>query len=161
MTWYYWTLLGLLIAWLLINEVSPLATVFFCKPLDPKLWVPLVARTKVTGIRFYQGHLLFGPACSMTCFHLQLVFLHTKVSTWFTPTEIDAILAHEIGHQKLHHLRKRWLIIVTGLVMIPFFKRILRVDHEEQADIYAAKLIGWKPVRSMRDKIRRIERNPT
>lgn len=56
----------------------------------------------------------------------------------FPPREQQAILLHEVGHAKLHHVEKR-LLRMWQIVLWPAAFARLCINQEFQADFYAAE----------------------
>jgi len=77
----------------------------------------------------------------------RIVFFDTLIER-LSPSEIEAVLAHELGHYSLHHIRQRLIIsMITGLVAFavlgllaswPAFYNALGVDN---ASTHAALLL--------------------
>ena len=115
-------LLFLLLMWLAVNELAPLALLRGARRKHPMPWC-LLGR-----VLFYSSEKLTGGiACSCVVGPFYLVIAHPRVYA----ERMDLVLAHEVGHIKLGHLRWRWLAQVTGAALIPWVqRRVARFEGE-------------------------------
>lgn len=124
-------LLLLLLAWLLLNELAPLALLYGAKREHPMPWA-LIRRA-----RFYSSEKLTGGiACSCVVGPYFIIMAHPRVYT----ERMDLVLAHEIGHCVLGHLRWRWLAQVTGAALLPWVQRRV-AKFEGEANDWAFALM--------------------
>ena len=126
MAWGLWTALTLLLAWIfpvwiapLFNKFRPLedatllqrvhALLTRCGFLAEGIFVMDGSKRSGHGNAYFTG---FGKS-------KRVVFFDTLLET-LSPQEIEGVLAHELGHFKLHHIRNR-LLLGTLSSFVGFF----------------------------------------
>ena len=126
MAWSLWTALTLLLAWIFPVWIAPLFNKF--RPLeDPTLLQRVHALLTRCGFLAEGVFVMDGSKRSghgnayFTGFgkSKRVVFFDTLLDT-LSPSEIEGVLAHELGHFKLHHIRNR-LLLGTLSSFIGFF----------------------------------------
>ncbi len=126
MAWGLWTALTLLLAWVFPVWIAPLFNKF--RPLED---APLLQRVHALltrcgflaeGVFVMDGSKRSGHGNAyFTGFgkSKRVVFFDTLLET-LSPQEIEGVLAHELGHFKLHHIRNR-LVLGTLSSLVGFF----------------------------------------
>jgi STE24 endopeptidase len=118
--WLVWTLFTLLMYWAYPAFIAPLFNRF--TPLaDTSLQSRIQALMDKCGFRSNGIFVMDGSKRSghgnayFTGFgnNKRIVFFDTLLES-LEPVEIEAVLAHELGHFRLHHIRKR---LLTGMLM--------------------------------------------
>jgi len=123
--WGLWVVFNILVLWLFPTVIAPLFNKF--TPLDD---APLIARIQALAQRSgFTLNGLFVMDGSRRSAHSnayftgigrakRIVFFDTLLKR-LTPDEIEAVLAHELGHFKHHHIMKRIVIsLLTSLVFL-------------------------------------------
>lgn len=133
-----------LVLWLLLNWLAPLTLLIDAKKMSlgrlPKELVDLSHEQKIT---FYTGKLTRGLGFSTSTWPRVFVVFDAEFMRHCTPSLTRFVIAHEIGHCVLGHLRERYLLTVSGFALLPAGKaRLLAMENE--ADDYATKLTGFK-----------------
>lgn len=126
--WLVWTGFSLLIAWAYPRFIAPLFNRFTPLPNGP-LHDRVDALLKRTGFRSKGIYVMDGSKRSghgnayFTGLgrNKRIVFFDTLIDT-LTPDEIEAVLAHELGHFRHHHVQKSmWLmsgLSLAGLALL-------------------------------------------
>ncbi|CAK0743545.1 STE24 endopeptidase [Gammaproteobacteria bacterium] len=118
-TWATWMGFGLLMTWAYPNFIAPLFNQF--TPLtDDVLLARVVALVERCGFRADGVYVMDGSRRSshgnayFTGFgnHKRIIFFDTLLNS-LSPVQVEAVLAHELGHFRHHHVFKRWLLIGT------------------------------------------------
>lgn len=155
--WAVWAAFNLLAMWVFPTWVAPLFNKF--SPLDdPKLAQRIQALAKrcaftVTGLFVMDGskRSAHGNAY-FTGFgkSRRIVFFDTLLAR-LTPSEIEAVLAHELGHFKHKHITKRLISTLIGSLVLfallgwlsasPWFFSELGVAYNPDAPNHAVALI--------------------
>lgn len=145
-----WWILGLATVWLLFNWLAPLSVLAFAEPL-PLGRIPddILRKAQAHRVRYYVSDLvqaskepnMKGLAFSTWLGWKHAVVLDRSFLRGAYPSQIRFVLAHELGHCALGHLKKRWLATVTGLCLLPAVRAHLE-HNEEEADAWAEKLSG-------------------
>lgn len=123
--WAVWVAFGVLMSWAwptfiapLFNKFTPLAD----RELDQRIRA-LLARCKFStagvfvmngSVRSAHGNAYFTGLGR----HKRIVFFDTLLSR-LSYSEIEAVLAHELGHYRLHHIRKH--LVVSALTSLAGF----------------------------------------
>lgn len=137
----FYLLIGLAaVLWIVFNLLAPLAVLAFAERLSMgRIPGEIVYRANAENVRFYVANLAKPGAYSMWMvrFHAVVVdrqFMRNAPSQllWF-------VLAHELGHCRTGHIRKRMIAVTTGAIVFPFVRRWLD-SHEDEANRYAEKL---------------------
>lgn len=138
-----WWLLGLLGAWLLFNFLAPLSLLAFAEPMSlGRIPADILQAANAHKVKYYHAKLAHdGFAFSTWLGTRHAVVLSKSFLERGYPTQIRFVLAHELAHCILGHLRLRWLITVTGLVLLPPVKRWF-ATKEEEADLLGERLSG-------------------
>ena len=115
-TWAVWTVFNALLLWLFPTFIAPLFNKFKaledgplktqieallrrCDFASQGLFVMDGSKRSAHGNAYFTG---IGKA-------KRIVFFDTLIEK-LTPGEVEAVLAHELGHYKCHHIRKRLLV---------------------------------------------------
>ena len=138
MIWF----LSLLAAWLLFNFLAPLSLLAFAQPMSlGRIPADILEAAKAHKVRFFDAHLARGLAFSTWLGTSHAVVLNRSLLERAYPAQIRFILAHELAHCQLGHLRLRWLLTVSGAILVPAVARWFR-GKEEEADLLAERLSG-------------------
>ena len=133
----------LLAVWLVFNWLAPLAALRGAVRLSlGRIPGEIVQRAGAERVEFYQAVLDRGYAFSIWSWPHQFVVLDRGFALHAHPAQVRFVLAHELGHCALGHLRRRWLAAVTGAALCAPFRRRLVRGEEEAADAYAEALTG-------------------
>ncbi|CAK0755607.1 STE24 endopeptidase [Gammaproteobacteria bacterium] len=118
-TWATWMGFGLFMTWAYPTLIAPLFNQF--TPLaDEELRTRVVALMERCGFRTDEVFVMDSSRRSshgnayFTGFgnHKRIVFFDTLLES-LSPLQVEAVLAHELGHFRRHHVFKRWLLIGT------------------------------------------------
>lgn len=121
--WFIWIAFTLLITWAWPIFIAPLFNKFTLLK-DESLTQRIAALLARCNFKSAGVFVMDGSARSthgnayFTGFgrNKRIVFFDTLLER-LTPGEIEAVLAHELGHYSLHHIRKRLIVsMITGLV---------------------------------------------
>ena len=141
MTWEPWAL-GVCAAWLVFNWLAPLAILLYCKPLGlGRIPGEILYRANAHRVSYYTARLDGGYAFSVWMGWRHAVVLDEAFMRHAPPVVIRFVLAHELGHCALGHLRWRWACAVTGAILLPWVRRWL-AHAEGEADAWAESLSG-------------------
>lgn len=133
-----------LVAWLLLNWLSPRATVLAAERMSPaRIPAELNAIAEELGVEFYISNLARGYGFSAWTWPRTIVVFDREFLRQCTPSFVRFVIGHELGHCVLGHLRRRWLYTVTLAVLLPAYRRRLEV-FEDEADDYATLHTGMK-----------------
>ena len=123
--WGLWVVFNLLVLWLYPNFIAPLFNRF--TPLDdPELSARIHALAKRCGFGLSSLYVMDGSRRSahgnayFTGFgrHRRIVFFDTLLAR-LNPDEVEAVLAHELGHFAYRHILKRMVIgFGTALLLL-------------------------------------------
>lgn len=131
--------------WLGFNWLAPLATVSGAQKMsEGRIPAGLLRLARDYRVTFYTSELYRGPGFSAWVWPRHIIVLDAAFLRTLTPEHSRFVIAHELGHVALGHLKIRWLCVVTGLIMLPGIKRRLDIDHESEADTVAERLTGFK-----------------
>lgn len=137
------TFLGIAGIWVLFNCVAPYAVLVQAERisvgrLPPELFLwPGYRR-----VRFYLTALQGGYGYSVWAPPLNIVIFDRAFFAGASPALIRYVVAHELAHFSLGHHRKRWLLVVCGLALLPAIRRLFR-RFEAEADAEAARRTGF------------------
>lgn len=138
MTWA----LGIFGAWLVFNWLAPLSLLAFAEPMSVgRLPKDILEKANAYRVRFYIGKLPRSAALSSWLGWKHVVVMGRDFMAHASPAQVRFVLAHELGHCALGHLKRRWFCTVTGLALVPAVGRYLRAK-EEEADAWAEELSG-------------------
>ena len=136
--------LFLLACWLALNWLSPLATLAAADPLSGgRVPAELLERARALRARFYVANLTRGPGFSAWVWPRYIIVLDRTFLSRLTPEHVRFVMAHELGHVALGHLRWRCLAMTSGAALLPLVRRRLEA-HEAAADAYAELITGFK-----------------
>lgn len=123
--WVGWVAVSLVLTWAWPRVVAPLFNRF--TPLDDRVLearlAGLLARCGLTG----RGVLVMrgSPRASQASAYItgigrnrRIVFADSLLAR-LAPEEVEAVLAHELGHFRLHHLR--WRLVLSALIALVAF----------------------------------------
>lgn len=141
-----WWVLSILALWLLFNWVSPFAALLStqAKPISRgRLPAELLRWGKDKEVRFYVADLKRGYGFSVWAPPWSVVVFDKRFFTNAYPNMIRYVVAHELAHFSLGHHRERWLMVITGLVILPSVRKRLH-EMEAEADAEAERVTGFK-----------------
>lgn len=137
-------LASIFIIWLIFNFLAPLSLIRTATPMGiGRIPADILYRANAHKVRYYVDDLRALNANGFA-FSTWLVFRHAVVLDrnfllHAPPEVIRFVLAHELGHCALGHLRQRYFLTVTGLILFPAIRRWL-ATKEHEADAWAEKL---------------------
>jgi len=137
-----WVVILGCVAWIFFNWLAPWTLLAGAQPMSAGRIAPeIAAHARGLGVRLYVARLAAPGGFSVLAWPRQLVFFdHGSLAR--TPAwALRFLIAHELGHCALGHIRVRWLMTVTGLCLLPGARRRLRA-MEREADAYAERLTG-------------------
>ncbi len=141
-TWH-WLLLSAAILWLSFNWVAPFAILVRSQPLSPgRLPHELFTSQAARAVKFYTAELQFGYGYSVWAPPWNMVLFDHAFFQRAHPDLVRFVVAHELAHFTLGHHRKRWLLVVLGLALLPQVQRMF-VRFEHEADAEAARRTGF------------------
>lgn len=141
MTWWLWLLVALSV-WLLFNCLAPLSLLAFAEPMSlGRIPADILKAADAHKVKYFSANLVRGFAFTTWLGTSHAVVLSKRLLEQGYPTQIRFILAHELAHCILGHLRLRWLLTVTGLCLVPPVAKWFRTK-EEEADFLAERLSG-------------------
>lgn len=133
---------AIIAVWIVFNWLAPFALLPRSEPMSiGRISPEVAARAKVLGVRLYTARLEKPGGFSVIAWPLTLVVFDKDSLSATPPWAWRFLVAHELGHCALGHLRTRWLFTVTGLVLLPAARRRL-LAMEREADAYAEQLTG-------------------
>ena len=135
-----------LAGWLAFNWLAPLATIRDDRAermSSGRVPAGIFDAGRALRADFYLSNLVRGPGFSAWVWPRHIVVLDRAFLSHLTPEHIRFVMAHELGHVALGHLKTRWLFVVSGAILLPAARRRLRT-HEEEADEYATRLTGFR-----------------
>lgn len=129
--------------WVVFNLLAPYAVLLKAEPISwGRLPAELLTAQRDKRVKFYittlkgsYGYSVFSPI------GLHLVIFDKNFFSRASPACIRFVISHELGHYHLRHHQKRWLLVVTGLVLLPAIRRWLQ-RMEDEADVEAARRTG-------------------
>lgn len=139
----FWWLLGLVfVLWLGFNWIAPFAILLRAVRISPgrlprELFVWKEART----VRFYVADLGRGYGYSVWAPPLNMVVFDRQFFECASLPLVRFVVAHELAHFALGHHRKRWLMVVGGLALLPGVRRWFQ-RFEDEADAEASRRTG-------------------
>ena len=138
-----WFVAGfLLILWLLFNWLAPLSLLATATRMSlGRIPKDILDRANAYHVHYYVAKLNGSAALSTWLGWKHAVVLDRDFLHHASPGRVRFVLAHELGHCALGHLKRRWLCTVTGLALLPVVSAYLR-RKEEEADAYAETLSG-------------------
>lgn len=92
-------------------------------------------------VRFYTAELNDAGGFSVLAWPRMFVVFDRESLAQTPAWALRFLVAHELGHCALGHLQARWLLTVSGLVLLPAAQRWLG-EMEREADAYAERLTG-------------------
>ncbi len=130
--------------WLALNLIAPYVVLLRAEKISwGRLPAELLMSKRDKKVRFYMtrlnnsyGYSVFSPL------FLNLVVFDKNFFAHASPALIRFVVAHEMSHFHFNHHRKRWVMVVTGLVLVPAVKRWL-LRMEDEADAEAAYRTGF------------------
>lgn len=141
---FVWLAGFLLVLWVGFNWSSPLALLGDAEELSlGRLPAELLARVRAHKVRFYLSALRRGPGFSAWVWPWSFVVFDRQFFRHASPELVRYLIAHELAHFALRHPQRRWLVVVTGVVLLPPVRRWL-ARCEDEADAFAEKLTGFR-----------------
>lgn len=129
--------------WLLFNLLAPYAVLLRAERISwGRLPMELLTSEHHRKVRFYMTTLQGGYGYSVFSPPLNLVVFDRAFFARATPALIRFVIAHELAHFTFGHHRRRWLMIITGLVLLPAVRRWL-LQMEDEADAEATRRTGF------------------
>lgn len=129
-------LIVVLVLWVAFNLLAPYAVLLRAEPISwGRLPAELLMQQRDKKVKFYisilsgsYGYSVFSPGLHLVVFDKNF-FAHAS------PACIRFVVGHELAHFHLHHHQKRWVLVVTGLVLLPFVRKWLsRMEDEADAE---------------------------
>lgn len=129
----------------MLNWLSPLATLRGAQELSGgRVPAEILKLARSLGATLYLHDLTRGPGFSAwVAGRGHLIVLDRTFVSKLTPEHIRFVMAHELGHVALGHLKVRWLLVTSGAILLPAARRVLK-HHEEEADSFAERLTGFR-----------------
>lgn len=136
-------LIVILVLWLGFNLLAPYAVLLRAEPISwGRLPAALLTQQRDKKVRFYMstlrtsfGYSVWAPP------GLHLVIFDRTFFAHASPAELRFVISHELAHFHQHHHQKRWMLVVTGLVLLPAVRRWL-LQMEDDADVEAERRTG-------------------
>lgn len=143
MSWWAILLLVLLLLWILFNWLSPLALLAFSQRMSiGRIPGEILARANKHNVSYYIANLSSRGYAFTTCLGWRYaVVLDRAFLQQAQPAQIRFVLAHELGHCALGHVKLKIICVTTGLILLPFVRDRLK-ELEEAADEFASNLSG-------------------
>lgn len=133
----------LVLLWVAFNWAAPLTVLQEAQRVGlGRLPAEVIQRANAVHVYFYYAELSRGTALSLWSWPWQAVVLNKQFMLTAHPAQVRFVLAHELGHCALGHLRKRWLAAVCGIALLEAPRRWLTCGDEDAADAYAEALTG-------------------
>ena len=137
----WWIVLGLIL-WLIFNWLAPLSLLAFAERLSiGRIPRNILDKANAYHVHYYVAKLVRPGAFTTWLGWKHAVVIDRDFLQRAHPSQIRFVLAHELGHCALGHMKVRWLCTVTGFALLPPVQRFLR-RKEEEADDFAEKLSG-------------------
>lgn len=137
-----WWLLAVLAVWLLFNWLAPLSLLAFAERMSVgRIPKNILDKADAYHVHYYVARLVRPGAFTTWLGWKHAVVLDRDFLQKAFPSQVRFVLAHELGHCALGHLKRRWFCTVTGLALLPAVREYLK-GKEEEADIFAEKLTG-------------------
>ena len=128
--------------WLAFNWLAPFAVLASAERMSAgRVSETLAAEAARIGVRLYTAKLDRAGGYSVLAWPMKLVVFDRESLARTPAWAWRFLIAHELGHCALGHLRERWLLTVSGLVLLPAARRRLQ-EMEREADAYAERLTG-------------------
>lgn len=139
-----WILLGVaLLLWVAFNWVAPFAVLFEAERISPGRLPPeLLLWEEARRVRFYQAGLSGGYGYSIWAPPWNVVVFDRMFFARASSALVRFVVAHELAHFSLGHHRKRWLLVVCGLALLPAVQRLFQ-RFESEADVEAVRRTGF------------------
>lgn len=142
MNWWLAGSSAAFVAWAVFNYFVPLTVLSFAQRMSiGRIPADILRRANVHRVEYYVANLARGYAFSIWLGWRHAVVLDKNFLRLGAPAQIRFVLAHELGHCALGHLKLRWLAVVTGAMLLPCVRRWLK-RLEDQADEFAENLAG-------------------
>lgn len=134
-------ILGLWALWAIFNWLAPLSILAFAQPLSyGRIPAEIMFHANAKRVKYYVvANLARGYAFSTWLGWRHAVVLNKDFMQYGSPSQIRFVLAHELGHCALGHLKMRWLCVVTGAILLPQVRAYLK-RQEDDADKYGEEL---------------------
>ncbi len=131
-----------LLLWIAFNVLAPYAVLLRAEPISwGRLPAELLTSKKDKKIRFYLATLQGSYGYSVFSLGLNLVVFDRRFFAQASSELKRFVIAHELAHFHRRHHQKRWLFVVTGLVLLPVVRRRL-LTMEDDADAEAVSRTG-------------------
>ncbi len=141
MIWF--VLISFVVIWILVNVFAPYAVLLRAERISwGRLPAALLTSPRDRKVKFYLTALSGGYGYSVFSPFLNLVVFDREFFAYASPALIRFVIAHELAHFHQNHHIKRWLAVVTGLVLIPPVRSWL-LRMEDAADEEAARRTGF------------------
>lgn len=128
--------------WLVFNWLAPLSLLVFAERMSiGRLPKNILDKARAHHVHYYVSKLVQPGAFTTWLGWKYAVVIDRDFLQRAYPSQIRFVLAHELGHCALGHMKLRWLCTVTGLCLLPPVQRFL-ARKEEEADEFAEKLSG-------------------
>lgn len=134
-------LIGFL-CWVIFNWVASLSVLVGAEKLSRgRLPYGLMGSKEASETRYYLAHLPSGYGFSIWAPPLHIIVFDKAFFQKASADAVHFVIAHELGHRKLGHHWKRWLLVISGLILLPAARRWLK-QTELEADMYAEHRTG-------------------
>lgn len=138
----WWIVLGVIVAWLLFNWLATLSLLALAEPLSiGRIPKDILDKANAYHVKYYTANLIQRGAITTWLGWRYAVIIDKLYIRNAVPAQFRFVLAHELGHCALGHMRARWLATVTGLALLPAVDRYLK-RKEDEADAFAEELSG-------------------
>jgi Zn-dependent protease with chaperone function len=138
MTW----IIALLLGWLLFNWLATYSLLLKAERMSVgRIPRDILDKANAYHVQYYVSDLIRRGALTTWLGWKYAVIIDRMYMRNATPAQFRFVLAHELGHCALGHMRARWLCTVSGLALIPAVQRYLK-RKEDEADAFAEKLSG-------------------
>ena len=133
----------LVLLWIVFNLVAPYVVLLRAERIGwGRLPAELLMSAQDKKVKFYITSLKGGYGFSVWAPGMPLIVFDKGFFRGATPPLLRFVIAHEMGHFHQHHHIKRWMMVVTGLVLVPAVRRWL-ARMEDDADAEAARRTGF------------------
>ena len=131
----------LLTIWVVFNLLAGWAPLLLADRISPGR-LPVWAWGKGVSVRYYVGENVRSYAFNVWAPPFTAVVFDREFFTHAGPDLFRFVVAHELGHARMHHHIHRWLAVVSGLALLPSIRKRLS-QQEVLADEFAERLTGF------------------
>ena len=128
--------------WVVFNLLTPYAVLLRAQPISwGRLPAELLTAQQDRKVKFYMTSLQGSYGYSVFSPGLHLVIFDKIFFARASPALLRFVISHELAHFHQHHHQKRWMLVVTGLVLLPIVRKWL-LRMEDEADAEASRRTG-------------------